>query len=131
MITGNRATPTVAAPVGPPCPGGPCGFARGDGGGIANWGNLTLLRTTVSDNEAGGPVASDSHGGGIWSAGVGTLTLDEQHGLRNRSAVVPPNGRFAIGGGVHIQDGGGLTITNSVVAGNTASLRSLLPAGSR
>ena len=47
----------------------------------------------------------------------------------NRSAVVPPNGRFAIGGGVHIQNGGGLTIDNSVVAGNAASLRSLLPGG--
>jgi len=55
VITGNRATPTVAAPIGPPCPSGPCGFARGDGGGIANWGKLTLLRTTVSGNEVGGP----------------------------------------------------------------------------
>ena len=27
VITGNRATPTVAAPIGPPCPSGPCGFA--------------------------------------------------------------------------------------------------------
>jgi len=98
VITANRATPTVAAPVGPPCPGGPCGFARGDGGGI-------------------------------WSAGVGTLTLRNCAVSGNRSAVVPPNGRFAIGGGVHIQDGGGLAITNSIVAGNTASLRSLLPGG--
>ena len=129
MITANRATPTVAAPVGPPCPGGPCGFARGDGGGIWNAGALTLLRTTVSGNEAGGPVASDAHGGGIWSAGVGTLTLRNCAVSGNRSAVVPPNGRFAIGGGVHIQDGGGLAITNSIVAGNTASLRSLLPGG--
>src|SRR6478672_1502362 len=129
VITANRATPTVAAPVGPPCPGGPCGFARGDGGGIWNAGALTLLRTTVSGNEAGGPVASDAHGGGIWSAGVGTLTLRNCAVSGNRSAVVPPNGRFAIGGGVHIQDGGGLAITNSVVAGNTASLRSHLPGG--
>ena len=74
-------------------------------------------------------MASDSHGGGIWSAGVGTLTLRNCTVSGNRSAVVPPNGRFAIGGGVHIQDGGGLAITNSVVAGNTASLRSLLPGG--
>ena len=74
-------------------------------------------------------MASDAHGGGIWSAGVGTLTLRNCTVSGNRSAVVPPNGRFAIGGGVHIQDGGGLAITNSVVAGNTASLRSLLPGG--
>ena len=129
VVTGNRATPTVAAPVGPPCPGGPCGFARGDGGGIASWGRLTLRRTTVSGNEAGGPVASDAHGGGIWSAGVATLTLKDSAVTGNDSDVVAPNGRFAIGGGVHIQDGGSLEISNSVVSGNTASLTSSLPGG--
>ena len=129
LITSNRAAPSVAAPVGPPCPGGPCGYARGDGGGIWNAGALTLLRTTVSGNEAGGAVASDSHGGGIWSAGVGTLTLRNCTVSGNRSAVVPPNGRFAIGGGVHIQDGGGLTIVNSVIDDNTASISSIFPTG--
>jgi hypothetical protein len=128
-ITANRATPTVAAPIGPPCPGGPCGFALGNGGGIWNAGALTLVRTTLSENEAGGPVASDSHGGGIWSARVGTLTLRNCTVSGNRSAVAPPNGRFAVGGGVHIQDGGGLEIANTVVAGNTVSLRSRLPGG--
>ena len=130
VITGNRATPTVAAPVGPPCPGGPCGFARGDGGGIWNAGDLTLLRTTVSENEAGGPVASDAHGGGIWSAGVGTLTLRNCTVSGNRSAVVPPNGRFAIGGGVHIQDGGGLAITTASSPATPPASAACCPAGS-
>ena len=129
VITQNRSAPTFAAPIGPPCPGGRCGFALGNGGGIANWGNLTLLRTTVSDNEAGGAIASDAHGGGIWSAGVGTLTVRESRFLANSSLVTVPNGRFAIGGGIHIQNGGALTIVNSVVADNLASLSSLLPGG--
>jgi hypothetical protein len=47
----------------------------------------------------------------------------------NNSVVVAPNGRFAIGGGVHIQDGGALEIANSVISGNTASLTSSLPGG--
>ena len=128
-ITDNRATPTIAQPGGAPCPGGPCPFARGDGGGIENWGELTLLRTTVSGNEAGGPVASDAHGGGVWSAGVGTLTLKNSAVTGNRSTVGVPNGRFAIGGGVHIQDGGGLTIDNSVIDGNTAAISSIFPTG--
>jgi hypothetical protein len=128
-IVGNRATPTVAVPIGPPCPGGPCGFALGNGGGIANWGNLTLLRTKVARNEAGGPVASDAHGGGIWSAGVATLTVLASSFLDNATRVVPPNGRFAIGGGVHIQDGGGLRIEDSVIIGNSVSLTSTLPGG--
>jgi hypothetical protein len=40
-----------------------------------------------------------------------------------------PNGRFAIGGGVHIQDGGGLTIDNSVIDDNTAAISSIFPTG--
>jgi len=128
-ITDNHATPTIAQPGGAPCPGGPCPFARGDGGGIENWGDLTLLRTRVSGNEAGGPVASDAHGGGIWSAGVGTLTLKNSAVIGNRSMVRVPNGRFSIGGGVHIQNGGGLTIDNSVIDENTAAISSTFPTG--
>jgi hypothetical protein len=128
-IVGNRATPTVAEPTGPPCPGGPCGYALGNGGGIASWGNLTLRRTIVARNEAGGAVASDAHGGGIWSAGVATLTLLESAFVDNATRVVSPNGRFAVGGGVHIQDGGGLRIEDGVISGNSVSLTSELPGG--
>ena len=128
-IVGNHATPTVAAPIGPPCPSGPCGFARGDGGGIWNAGDLTLRRTKVAQNEAGGAVASDAHGGGIWSAGVATLTIRASAFVDNATRVVPPNGRFAVGGGVHIQDGGGLQIEDSVISGNSVSLTSELPGG--
>lgn len=130
VVTGNRATPTTSIPSpGAQCPDGPCPFARGDGGGIGNYGNLTLIRTTLSDNVAGGPVASDAHGGGIWSAGVGTLTLENSAVTGNESIVAIPNGRFAIGGGIHLQNGGTLTIGNSVVGNNSASLSSLFPRG--
>jgi hypothetical protein len=130
VVTGNRATPTISTPSGgAECPDGPCPFARGDGGGIGNYGNLTLIRTILSHNVAGGPVASDAHGGGIWSAGVGTLTLRNCAVTGNRSAVAPPNGRFAIGGGVHIQNGGGLTIDSSVIDDNTAAISSIFPTG--
>jgi hypothetical protein len=127
-IVGNHATPTVAAPIGPPCPGGPCGFARGDGGGIWNAGNLTLLRTKVAQNEAGGTVASDAHGGGIWSAGVATLTLRESAFVANATRVVSPNGRFAVGGGVHIRTAADCG-SNGVISGNSVSLTSELPGG--
>ena len=55
--------------------------------------------------------------------------LDNSAVTGNESTVAIPNGRFAIGGGVHIQDGGTLTIRNSVVSNNSASLSSLLPRG--
>jgi len=130
VVTGNRATPMTTIPSnGAQCPDGPCPFARGDGGGIGNYGRLTLIRTTLSNNVAGGPVASDAHGGGIWSGGVGTLTLENSMVTGNDSIVVIPNGRFAVGGGVHIQNGGTLTIRNSVVGNNHVSLSSLLPRG--
>ena len=54
VVTGNRASPTTTTPSGSAqCPSGPCAFARGDGGGVGNYGNLTLIRTTLSNNVAG------------------------------------------------------------------------------
>ena len=74
-------------------------------------------------------MASDAHGGGIWSAGVATLTIRASAFVANATRVMPPNGRFAVGGGVHIQDGGGLQIEDSVISGNSVSLTSELPGG--
>ena len=51
----------------------------------------------VSDNEAGGPLASDAIGAGVWSD-LGSLTIVDSALARNRSVVVAPNGRFAEGG---------------------------------
>jgi hypothetical protein len=43
--------------------------------------------------------------------------------------VTAPNGRFAEGGGIAVQDGEALTITNSAISNNTASLSSSYPDG--
>ncbi len=66
VISDNRAVPqaTSDSPSGVTCPDGPCPYAEGDGGGIASFGTLKLVDTVVSDNVAGGPVASDAKGGG-------------------------------------------------------------------
>ena len=127
VITGNRAAPTVAAPVGPSCPGGPCPYAGASGGGIDNWGTLTLDTVTVSDNEAAGGLTSDAVGGGIWSGGTGSLILMNTEVTHNSATAIPPNGRFAEGGGIFVE-AGRLTIRNSVVSNNSASLTSMLPA---
>ena len=66
-----------------------------------------------------GPAASDAHGGGIWSARVATLTLEDSAVTGNASDVVAPNGRFAIGGGVHVGDGSNIAIDNTRINGNT------------
>ena len=98
----------------------PLAFAGG--GGIDNWGVLTLKRTRVSDNEVSGAV-SDAEGAGILNEHSATLTLDEVVVARNRAVAGVPYGRFASGGGIFAAgDGGAVAIRNSSVVGNTATL---------
>ena len=57
---------------------------------------------------AGGGLASDAGGGGIWTAtngGAGTLTLINSTVTGNTRDRSAPNGRFAEGGGIQVQDG--------------------------
>ena len=127
VITDNRAEPTDTQPFGPTCPGGdPCSFAWAKGGGIDNWGQLTLVRTTVSDNLAAG-VASDANGGGINDWATATLTLKDSYVTDNRALATAPNGRFAEGGGIFTDPGAELSIEGGSVSANEASLQSKLP----
>ena len=138
VITGNRADPERAvstADLSPPCPGGPCPFAAAVGGGIESWGRLALVNTTVSDNTVG-PAAglpalpSDSDAAGILSA-QGSLAMTGTTVSGNRAIAAAPNGRFAEGGAVYVGldfDGSAaLTVSNSTVTGNSASLTTSLP----
>ena len=126
IVTGNRVAPTATLPFGPPCPDGACPFAWAKGGGIDNWGRLTLDDTTVSDNVAAG-VASDATGGGIHVFSPGTLTLRDSHVSGNRATASTPNGRFAEGGGINTDPEVDLTISGGSVSDNTARLTSRLP----
>ena len=140
VITGNRADPATAVPSGIKClarfPHGQCPFAMAAGGGIDSWGKLTLTHTLVSGNSVGPaaglpPVASDSDGAGIFSA-QGRLTMTDTVVSRNLAVAAAPNGRFAEGGGVFAGFDGGnadaLTVSNSLVTGNSARLTTNLPA---
>jgi hypothetical protein len=133
VISGNRVAPTTTlgpeadqTDLWPVCPDGPCPYAGAEGAGIDNWGSLKLTGTVVSDNEAGGPVTSDAEGAGIWSD-IGSLTLVDSKVVRNRSAVAPPNGRFAEGGGIFV-GGGSFTIRNTLVGDNATNLATEFPA---
>jgi hypothetical protein len=131
VITGNLADPTHALPFGPPCPGGvSCPFAQAAGGGIDNWGTLTLANTRVSDNRIGsatglGADVSDADGGGIANELAG-LTVKNSAVSGNQASATAPNGRFADSGGMFL-DGGTLTMSNSTITGNSASLAASLP----
>jgi hypothetical protein len=113
-----------------PC-GDTCPFALAGGGGIDNWGVLTVINTSVRDNASGGPVASDAVGAGIHSP-QGKLHVVDSSVTGNRAAAQRPNGRFAEGGGIFAtstafytnaqRPPGTLTISASRVSGNSADL---------
>jgi hypothetical protein len=74
-----------------------------DGGGIENYGMLTVSSSTLSANTA-------LHGGGIWNIGTATVsgsTLSDNHA--------------GTGGGGIFDEGGTLTVINSTLSGNSAS----------
>jgi hypothetical protein len=121
VVTGNRAEPKATVPsVVAKCPGGPCAFSQAGGGGIDNWGALTLVATTVSDNVAGGGVTAQADGGGILGESGSRLTLVNSTIKGNRASVSTPNGRFANGGGIYDFSGRTLDIRGSTVSTNRA-----------
>ena len=100
VITRNRVAPSATVRSGLPC-GSACPFALAGGGGIDNWGNMTLTNTVVSHNRAGGPNTSDADAGGLYTP-QGHLTLRHSIVTGNRAVAPPPYGRFAEGAGVDI-----------------------------
>lgn len=80
------------------------------GGGVANFGNLTLTQTTVANNNV------PTVGGGIYNDG--TLTLDSSTVENNAAAGGPVN--EGDGGGLYNDVGATMTINNSSVTHNSA-----------
>jgi hypothetical protein len=123
VISGNRAAPASTIPGCPPFP-----FAGASGGGIDNFGTMTLERVLVSNNEAGSAVTSDADGGGILNERGASLALHDVVVSGNTAYVVPPNGRFAAGGGIFTRRGSSMTINHSAVLRNTVDYRTSVPA---
>jgi len=82
----------------------------GSGGGISNYGTLTVTNGTFAGNSAG----ADFGGGGIFSDG-GTLTVTNSTFSGNSAGYY---GAVEGGGGI-FSTGGTVTITNSTFAGNS------------
>jgi hypothetical protein len=90
------------------------------GGGIANGGQLTLVNSTVSNNEA------MQYGGGVFSA-VGALTILSSTVTGN--SLSAGGGYTQHGGGVFVYSGA-VTIKRSIVSGNSATVAREMGAGS-
>jgi hypothetical protein len=126
VITGNRSSPALAtASVKAVCPGpAPCPASFGDAAGIDNWGTMTLLETTVSDNHAS---AVQSNGGGIVDEANATLAIVNSRVTGNSASAAAPFGRFVSGGGIFVAGGAELSVDNSRIDGNTASIANSIP----
>jgi hypothetical protein len=125
-ITGNRAVPDGSVPsVRAVCPGAvPCPASFGDGAGIDDWGTMTLIGTSVSDNHA---AAIQSDGGGIAVESGASLALADSSVTGNSASAVAPTGRGAAGGGIYVAGGGSLTVNDSSIDANTSSLANSIP----
>jgi hypothetical protein len=126
VIARNTASPAVATnSVKAVCPGpAPCPASYGDAAGIDNWGTMTLVGTTVSDNHAS---AVQSNGGGIVSEKHTSLTLLDSRVVGNSANAAGPFGRFVSGGGILVDHFVTLTIENSNIDRNSANLTSSIP----
>lgn len=83
--------------------------ANHSGAGIANFGTLNLIDSTVSDNHIPGPPGNlTSLGGGIYNAGTLTVT----------NSTISANSAF-LGGGIFNHSSSIVTITNSTLYGNS------------
>ena len=111
VITGNRAAPSRADSS---------GFAFAAGGGVDNWGTLTLTNTSVTNNRVGGRLASNAVGGGIRNWQSGSLTL--RHSIVNHNHAISSGPNACAAGGGGIDSLGKLTIARSVVNNNAVRL---------
>jgi hypothetical protein len=94
------------------------GRAPGQGGGVANFGTLTLANVTVSGNLARG--SAINYGGGIYNSG--TLTMQNSTVTGNvADGATPATFSPDSGWGGGIYNVGTLTVTNSTVSADTAS----------
>ncbi len=84
--------------------------SNGGGGGIMNYGPLTVTNSTISDNTAG------SDGGGIY-----TEVESDMVTIVVSNSVINGNTTTSDGGGIQNDSGGTVNINNSTISGNTAA----------
>jgi hypothetical protein len=96
-----------------------------NGGGIANFGNLTLQNCTLSGNLASNTLASASGGGGIYNGRTySSVTYSFIYAtLTVQNCTLSGNSATGIGsgGGGGIDNWGTLTVQNSTLSGNLTS----------
>jgi len=126
LITGNKAVPAVqVTSVVATCDAGTyCQTSQGAGGGIDDWGTMTLIGSQVTDNQASGV---NGDGGGICVELSASLSLQASAVTGNSATAPSPDGRAAEGGGISVDSGGSLTINGTAIDANSTSLSNSIP----
>jgi hypothetical protein len=119
IVTDNKVAAEQLLPPGF-CGPFDCSFASG--GGIFDDGTLTLIRTRVTDNQAGDPasITVGANGAGIEEGFQATLIVKNSVVSDNRAVGSPPWGDVT--GGAGIDASGRLEITDTTVSNNKAEL---------
>ncbi len=126
VITGNQAVPslTVMSVVALCAAATYCQTSEGAGGGIDDWGTMTVIASAVTDNSVRGVQAD---GGGITVESNASFSLQASTVTGNSATAPSPDGRFANGGGVFVASGGSLAVDNTTIDANSASLSNSIP----
>jgi predicted outer membrane repeat protein len=110
-------------------------FANYNGGGVNNYGQLTLISSTISGNTAGNATSTNTNGGGIFNAGALTISTCTITGntaangggvesisvLTVNSSTLTTNRAYNNGGGIDHQLSSALTVVNSTIFANLAN----------
>ena len=106
------------------------GSTSRQGGGISNYGALTITNATISgntaisgggvDNHAGLSLTNSTVGANIATGGLGGGIVNGGNSSTITNSTVSGNIARSFGGGIY-HESGPLTVTNSTVSGNTAT----------
>jgi hypothetical protein len=125
VVTDNRAVPsrTVTSVTATCSANAMCQFSDGDGGGIDDWGTMTVIDSQVTDNRARG---INADGGGIVVERGASLSLRDSTVTGNRATSPGPDGRGGGGGGIFVDNDGSLVVDGTAIDGNSESLSNSL-----
>ena len=125
VVTDNRAVPsrTVTSVVATCSANTMCRTSDGDGGGIDDWGTMTVIDTQVTDNRATG---INADGGGIVVERNASLSLQHSTVTGNRATSPGPDGRGGGGGGIFVDNNGSLVVDGTEIDGNSVDLSNSL-----
>ena len=149
VVTANRADPVALSPGDPigddlsqyawddgdgflrglVCPDHKfCDYASAAGAGIGSYGDLTLVRSAVTNNTSAGVLTSDAIGGGImmWEPGS-ALNATDSHVDGNSALASAPKGRYAEGGGIFAAAEVVVKLARTTLNGNSARITTTFP----